>query len=136
MKISIGKYSQALAKSLKHETDKKEVVQRIQNLLKILVKRKQSKAIKHLYEEFKKAWMKEHKQIELTVTLPHEATKEELNELADSLSHAVKKEVVLKQKVDKQVIGGMKLEFDDYVIDGTVAKRLEMLKTAIVNTNQ
>ena len=80
--------------------------------------------------------MREHKQIELTVTLPHEATKEELKELADSLGHAVKKEVILKQKVDKKVIGGMKLEFDDYVIDGTVLKRLEMLKTAIVNTNQ
>jgi F-type H+-transporting ATPase subunit delta len=133
MKISIGKYSEALAKSLKHETDKKEIVQRMQNLLKILVKRKQGKAIKHLYEEFKKVWMREHKQIELTVTLPHEATKEELKELADSLSHAVKKEVVLKQKVDKKVIGGMKLEFDDYVIDGTVLKRLEMLKTAITN---
>ena len=49
MKISIGKYSEALAKSLKHETDKKEIVQRMQNLLKILVKRKQGKAIKHLY---------------------------------------------------------------------------------------
>lgn len=135
MKISIGKYAKALVKSLKHEEDKKEVSQRIQNLLKILVKRKQSKSIKYLFEEFKKVWMNEHKQIELKVTLPHEPSKEELTELAEIMGHAFKKEAILKVKVDKAVIGGVKVEFEDSVIDGTVSKRLEMLKTAIANTN-
>lgn len=135
MKISIGKYAKALAKSLKHEEDKKEINQRIQNLLKVLVKRKQSKSIKYLFEEFKKVWMDEHKQIELKVTLPYEPSKEESKELAEIMSHALKKEAILNVKVDKDVIGGIKVEYEDYVIDGTVSKRLEMLKTAIANTN-
>lgn len=135
MKISIGKYAKALVKSLKHEEDKKEINQRIQNLLKILVKRKQSKSIKYLFEAFKKVWLREHKQIELKVTLPYEPSKEELKELAEIMGHALKKEAILKVKVDKGVIGGLKVEYEDYVIDGTVSKRLEILKTAIANTN-
>jgi F0F1-type ATP synthase delta subunit len=38
-------------------------------------------------------------------------------------------------KVDEKVIGGMKIEFEDYIIDGTVAKSLEMLKLNLINTN-
>ena len=99
------------------------------------MKRKQSKSIKYLFEEFKKIWLNEHKQIELKVTLPYEPSKEELKELAEILGHALKKEAILKVKVDKGVIGGIKVEYEDYVIDGTVSRRLEMLKTAIANTN-
>lgn len=135
MKISIGKYAKALAESLKQEKDKKEISQRIQNLLKILVKRKQGKSIKYLFEEFKKVWMSKHGQIELFVTLPYEPSEEELEKLAEELGRALKKEAILKVKVDKSVIGGIKIEFEDYIVDGTVSKRLEMLKTAITNTN-
>jgi len=134
MKISIQKYAKALAKAVKNEEDKKVIAERMGNLLKILVKRKQSKLIKSFYEEFQKVWFKENKKIEVRLTLPSKPSEEEAKGISKSLGEALGKEVITNVVVDEKIIGGMKLEYEDYVIDGTIVKNLEMLKTAL-NTN-
>jgi ATP synthase F1 delta subunit len=135
MKISIKKYAEALVESLADEKDKKKVGEKINNLLKILAKRKQSKLIRQLSQEFKTVWMKKKGQLEVLVTLPYKPSDEEKLRIIRSLGEALKKEIIMGIKVDEKVIGGMKIEFEDYIIDGTVAKSLEMLKLNLINTN-
>ena len=135
MKVSIRKYAEALAEVLKDEKDKAIVKKKIDNLLRILTKRKQGKLIKQLPEVFKKIWLRQQGQMEILVTLPHNPSDQEKLKIVRALSEALKKEVIISIKVDEEVIGGMKLEFEDYVIDGTILKNLEMLKTSIINTN-
>ena len=135
MKISIKKYAEALVESLADEKDKKKVGEKINNLLKILAKRKQSKLIRQLSQEFKTEWMKKKGQLEVLVTLPYKPSDEEKLRIIRSLGEALKKEIIMGIKVDEKVIGGMKIEFEDYIIDGTVAKSLEMLKLNLINTN-
>lgn len=133
MKVSIKKYAQALAEVLEKEKDPKEVKQKMQNLLRILTKRKQGKLIKELPEAFKKAWMSQKGQLEVKVTLPYKPTDQDKLSIVRLLSDALKKEVIVTIEVDEEVLGGMKIEFGDYVIDGTILKNLEMLKTTIAN---
>jgi len=128
MKVSLRKYAKALCDSLLKEKEGKAVNQKVQNLLKILTKRKQSKLIKQLPEAFKKEWLKAHKQMAVTVILAEEPTKEELKNIAKLLSDAFDKEVLVSTRINPDVIGGMKLEFDDSIIDNTVAANLEKLK--------
>lgn len=135
MKISITKYAEALTESLKKEKDKKEIGRKIQNLLKILVKRKQGKQIKRFEKEFKVIWLEAKGQMEVKATLPYELSDHEKLTLVKLLGEVLKKEIILDVKVDKEIIGGMKLEFDDCVIDATVIKNLEILKNSLITTN-
>jgi len=48
--------------------------------------------------------------------------------LVDKLSKATGKTVRLKVSVDPSLVGGIKLKVGDQVIDGTVAKKLQLLK--------
>jgi F-type H+-transporting ATPase subunit delta len=133
MKVSTTKYAQALTEVLKDEKDAKEVNQKIQNLLKLLTKRKQGNLIKELPEAFKKAWLSQKGQLEVNVTLPYKPTDQDKLKIVRLLTEALNKEVIISIEVDEEIIGGMKIEFGDYIIDGTVIKNLELLKSSIAN---
>lgn len=134
MKISEAKYAQALAQSLKNEKDQKVINERMGNLLKIFVKNKQRKMIKNFPRVFRKIWMAQKGQVEVNLTIPYEPTADEESKLIRLLSNALDKEVILKLNIDKEVIGGMKIEMDDFIIDGTIQKSLAQLKTDLINS--
>lgn len=131
MKVQLRKYALALAQSLKVEKDKNEIERKIQNLFKILVKNKQGKSIGRFEKEFGNVWREVNGQLEATVTLPYEPSDEDKMSLMKLLGEALNKEIILNVKVDENVIGGMKIEFDDCIIDATVQKNLELLKQSI-----
>ena len=128
MKISLKKYAEALVASLANEKDPKRVGEKIMNLLKLLNKRKQTKLIKGLPEIFKKLWFQKQGKAEIIVTVPFETPTEELDELSKLIGNALDKKVFITTKLDKEIIGGMKLEFDDYVVDATITRALKGLK--------
>jgi len=131
MKVQLRKYALALAQSLKAEKDKNEIERKIQNLFKILAKNKQSKSIGKFEKEFKSVWREVNGQLEVSVTLPYEPTDEDKMSLMKLLGEALNREIILNVTVNEDVIGGMKIEFDDCVIDATVQKNLELLKQSI-----
>lgn len=135
MKISLKKYAEALVVSLENEKDSKKTAQKINTLLKILTKRKQSKLIKRLPEIFKKIWLERNKQVEVTAVLPYETSPEELKKLEKLIEGVLKKEVFITTRIDKEIIGGMKLEFDDYLVDATVKTQLKNLKLKFAEAN-
>ncbi|MEN6351486.1 MAG: ATP synthase F1 subunit delta [Syntrophomonas sp.] len=57
---------------------------------------------------------------------------EDIKTLADKLSASMGRTVQLKLKVDQSLIGGLKLKIGDQIIDGTVAKRLQMLRNKLI----
>lgn len=56
---------------------------------------------------------------------------EQQRKLADALSRAVGRQVDLKLVVDPDVVGGLSAKVGDTVIDGTVARRLTELRSAL-----
>ena len=135
MKITTIKYAQALVEALKDEKDQKVIDERIQNLIKILVRRKQTTTLKRLPEIFTTLWMREQGQLEVKLTLPYEPTDKDKLKLVRGLGESLNKEIILDIHVDEAVLGGMKIEFEDYVIDGTISKSLETLKANLTNTD-
>lgn len=132
MKISLRKYAEALSESLSQEKDLKIAAEKIQNLLKLLTKRKQSKLIKQLPETFKAIWLKKHKKMEISIILAEKPSAEEMKNISRLLADAFQKEVILEARVNPRIIGGMKLEFGDCVIDNTVAANLVKLKHHLI----
>lgn len=57
---------------------------------------------------------------------------EDVKALAEKLSATMGKTVQLELKVDPALIGGLKLKMGDKIVDGTVAKRLQLLKNQLI----
>lgn len=131
MKISVKKYAQALSRSL--EEDRSNPDQKIQNFLAFLQGKKKGKLIKRLPSVFKKIWLDKNNQMEVKVTFPYEPKDSEVKAFADVLSKAMNKEVLIQTAVNEKIIGGVKLEFGEYVIDATVLKNLEILKSNLIS---
>jgi F-type H+-transporting ATPase subunit delta len=134
MKISLQKYAKALCESLEKEKPGAEANQKIQNLLKILTKRKQNKLIGQLPAAFTALWLKMQNKMEITVVLAEEPSKEEVENIEKLLSAAFNKQVLVTIRINPQVIGGMKLYFGDCIIDNTVAAHLEGLRRELATS--
>ncbi len=58
----------------------------------------------------------------------------EVKALADKLSASTGKKVQLQTTIDPTLIGGIKIRIGDQIIDGSVAKKLQMLKVNLKQT--
>lgn len=136
MKISLKKYAAALCESLFSEKkDSDEVQNKMQNFFELLRKRKQLKLLKRFYTAFSEVWNEKKGRLDVKVIYPYEPDDIEVKALSSALSQNLGKEVIMHVKVDEKVIGGFRLEFGEHVIDGTVKKNLEILKTKLVSSN-
>lgn len=133
MKVSIRKYAEALTHSLKEEKGQSSD-QKIQDLLGLLRRRKKGRYIKRFYEVFKRVWQESNNQVSARIILPYQPDDKELRALEVSLGEEMGKIVMLDVTVDERVLGGMRLEFGDYVIDGTVLKNLELMGNKLKNS--
>ncbi|MFA6991760.1 MAG: F0F1 ATP synthase subunit delta [Candidatus Gracilibacteria bacterium] len=133
MKVSVKKYAEALALSLKKDEDKDSHKDKMKSFLSILRKNKKLKVLKRFMPAFRTEWYKISGKIEVKVTVPHKLDEKEREELAHLLKQAFGKEVILEVHTDPEILGGLKMDVGEYVIDGTLIKNLQMLKTKIVN---
>ena len=58
-------------------------------------------------------------------------TKEEIKELESSLSLKQKQTVSIINRIDPTLISGIKIRFDDKVIDGSMKSRIENLRSVL-----
>jgi len=133
MKVSIRKYAEALTHSLKEEKGQSSE-QKIQDLLGLLRRRKRSRYVKRFYGVFKKIWQDSNNQVSARIVLPYQPDEKELRALEVSLGEVMGKTVMLDVVVNEEVLGGMRLEFGDYIIDGTVLKNLELMGNKLKNS--
>ena len=66
--------------------------------------------------------------VRATVTTAIELSAHDRDRVADQLSKQLQKEVKVTVVVDPRVIGGLRLQYGDRVVDATVANRLEQLR--------
>jgi ATP synthase F1 delta subunit len=134
MKTSIRKYAEALAESLIGKESKADADEKIENFLKILRRNRKTKLLRRFFVVFEKVWMEKNNRLGVRAIFPSTPSDSEKSEMEKSLSDDFGKDVVLSAFVDEKMIGGLKLLFDDYVVDGSIRKNLEILKTKLINT--
>jgi F-type H+-transporting ATPase subunit delta len=71
--------------------------------------------------------------IEVDVTVAQKLTPEQLDEVRQSVSRALKKDAVVHQYVDDSIIGGMVLRVQDRLIDASVAAQLRALRSQLLS---
>jgi len=70
--------------------------------------------------------------IEVDVTTAQRLSPEELEEVRQKISAALKKDAVVHQYVDESIIGGLVLRVEDKLIDASVRSQLETMKRQLL----
>ena len=102
------------------------------NLARLLIESNRVREIAGVVEEFRDLADAAAGRVRAVVTTAVELPSVEQDELARKLGVQLGKEIALRAEVDPRVLGGLKIQYGDRLIDATVATRLQQLRRRIV----
>lgn len=120
--------------AVNHE-DKKELINTVIDdksnyyihWLYILIESGRTKYIKDYIKEYIKLYNEEHNILTGTAYTTEKVDAKVLKKLGDIISKKYNKEIVIENKIDKTIIGGIKLQVEDDVWDNTIRNKLIQL---------
>ncbi|RDY26101.1 F0F1 ATP synthase subunit delta [Romboutsia weinsteinii] len=127
----------ALVSPLVTKREKKELVEKIfngqisdnlKNFMKILIDRDRISALEAIEKTYKTLLNEKNNVIEGTVISAVAMNDKEIKELEAKLSSKYNKNVMLENKVDETILGGVLVRLGNEEIDGTVKTRLAKMK--------
>jgi F-type H+-transporting ATPase subunit delta len=102
------------------------------NLARLLIESNRVREIGGVVEEFRDLSDAAAGRVRAVVTTAIELQPQDRDEISKQLSSRLGKEVALRAEVDPRVLGGLKLQYGDRLIDATVATRLQQLRQRLV----
>lgn len=98
------------------------------NLAMLLIESDRVRDVVAIEEEFRRLADESAGRVRATVTTAVELTPKERDRVADELSKRLGKDVHLDALVDPRILGGLKLQYGDRLVDASVATRLQQLR--------
>jgi F-type H+-transporting ATPase subunit delta len=98
------------------------------NLAKLLIESNRVRDVVGIAEEFQRLADEAAGRVRATVTTAVELTPADRDRVAEGLSKRLGKDVVLDVLVDPGILGGLKLQYGDRLVDASVATRLQQLR--------
>lgn len=132
MKITTKQYTESLYQTIQDKKDG-EVVAVIENFVKVLQSNNDINKLKQITKQFCEIWNKEEGIIEAEIISAKNLDNEIiglLNNYIAKLSGA--KKVLVKQKVDKNILGGVIIKYKDKILDGSLRMKLSELKADMI----
>ena len=102
------------------------------NLAKLLIESNRVRDIDGIVDEFDSLADEAAGRVRATVTTAIELGAHDRDRIARELSIRLNKEVKLQVAVDPRILGGLKLQYGDHVVDGTIATKLQQLRRRLV----
>ena len=102
------------------------------NFLKLLV---QSRRIKYIDDIVKCYIQLSHQYLGIeqgTIYTPYELTNQQIKDIEKAISQKENKKVTLEVKLDPSLVGGVKVQINHRVYDGTIKNKVEMLKKELL----
>lgn len=104
-----------------------------ENVIKLLSKHRMIKDSKRLLEKIKKIEDEEEGSLTATITTSRPLTEKSHTDIVHFLKHYYDVEKVeAKNEIDKKVIGGVKIEIGEDVLDLTIANKIHQLQTQLL----
>jgi F-type H+-transporting ATPase subunit delta len=98
------------------------------NLARLLIESGRIEAAADIEDEFQRLWDESAGRVRATVTTAVALKAEDRDRVQKELSRRLEKEVRMTVAVDPRIIGGLKLQYGDRVVDASVASRLQQLR--------
>lgn len=122
--------------------EKKDLVQKIfgdqvsqmtMNFLFMIIDKKRESYLEFICREYVEMADESRNIKKAELYAAREVPQQELDALEEKLSASTGKKVILKLTVDPTLLGGAKIRMGDQIVDGTAAKKLQMLKEKLKN---
>ena len=104
------------------------------NFIKILIERGLLRQFSACTRRFKESYNKDHGIAEAIVTSAIKLNESQLNALKSKLESVSGKKILLIEKTDEAVLGGIRVEIEGKLYDGTVQGRLDELRKKVDET--
>lgn len=102
------------------------------NFIKVLVDNDRTTEIKNVVEEYKRLLNERNNILEGVAITAIEMDKENLRALEEKLSSKYNKKVILENKIDESIIGGVVVKIGNEEIDSSVRNRLNTLRESLI----
>ena len=131
MKITATQYAKSLYEVTK-EKNQSEIDGFVANFLKVLKKNNQMKLAKKIVEKFSEIYDAKNGIACATVTSVAELDEKSLREVEGFVAKKYDaKKVVLTQKIDEKIRGGIILKVGDEMLDGSVLRKINDLRECL-----
>jgi F-type H+-transporting ATPase subunit delta len=101
------------------------------NFLNLVIEKRRAEYIGAIYAEYRDMADESHNVLKAEFVSARKVSDEDVSELEKSLSAATGKNVRINVIIDPSLIGGVKVRIGDRVIDASVLKKLERLKSSL-----
>lgn len=131
MKVTNKQYATALFELVQDKKDKDlELV--LSNFIKLLIERNDHFKINRIILEFETLWHKQHSIVKLEVESARKLSEELLDDLVKKIKELTKSsEIILSQAINKDLIAGAVLKYNDTILDLSLRTRLRKLKESL-----
>ena len=103
------------------------------NLAKLLIESNRVKEASGIALEFDRLADEAAGRVRATVTTAIELTAPERDRVADELSVRLGREVKLEVVVDPRILGGMKVQYGDHLVDASLSTKLQQLRRRLAS---
>lgn len=105
------------------------------NLVKLLIESNRVDEIDGITEEFDRLADDAAGRVRATVTTAVELESADRDRVAAQLSKQLGKKVTMRAQVDPRILGGLKVQYGDRLIDASVATRLQQLRRRLTEAS-
>jgi F-type H+-transporting ATPase subunit delta len=98
------------------------------NLARLLIESDRVRDVEDIVKEFERLADEAAGRMRATVTTAVELAPEDRDRVAGELSRRLGKEISLSVVVDPRILGGLKLQYGDRLVDASVATKLQQLR--------
>ena len=106
-------------------SDKLEFSKNLKNFFLLLIEKRRIFFVQKISESFLKLCSKKRGEIKASLISSKELSKSELDEVSKDLSAAMGSTLKFDYKMDKELIGGLKLQLGSFMIDTSIKSKLK-----------
>ncbi len=102
-----------------------------QRFLELLAERHRMPALMRIRREFDRLWAEENKLLPVTITSAVELDEKMAKDIGKRIEEQTGQKVELTTNVDPDVLGGLRMQVGNMIMDATVRSRLERLRKQV-----
>ncbi len=113
-------------------SEKLDFSNNLKNFFLLLVKKRRIFFLKRIFESFLKLCSKKRGEIKASIISSKELSKQELDQISKDLSISIGSTLKFDYKIDKDLIGGFKLQLGSFMIDTSIKNKLKKYEQAML----
>ena len=115
-------------------SDKLNFSKNLKNFFLLLIEKRRIFFVKKISESFLKLCSKKRGEVKASLVSSKELSTTELDKISKDLSQSMGSTLIFDYKVDKELIGGLKLQVGSFMIDTSVKNKLKKYEQAMLES--